>query len=251
MAQADRLSVLGEISALDAGFSLAMTRAHLPWRAAVLDRSELDAVTPRRVVGGKTVFVFPGQGGQYAGMGRELFDAFPVFAEAVREICDPGWLFASDTDLDRTDNTQLGVFTVEVALARLLESWGVIPDLVIGHSIGEITAAHVAGVLSLDDAVRVVTARGRLMAGLPAGGAMLAVQFSAGGEIDAVDQVDDLPDGVSVAAINTPGSVVVSGPEAGIAELEKRWADRRTRRLTVSHAFHSVLMEPMLDEFAA
>nr|WP_062990513.1 type I polyketide synthase [Nocardia anaemiae] len=252
VAQANRLSGLGEISALDVGFSLATTRAHLPWRAAVLDRSELGAVTPRRVVGGKTVFVFPGQGAQYAGMGRELFDTFPVFAEAVREICDPGWLFASDTDLDRTDNTQLSIFAIEVALTRLLESWGVVPDLVVGHSIGEITAAHVAGVLSLEDAVRLVTARGRLMAGLPAGGAMLAVEIDAvESEVGEIGVDGDLPDGVSVAAINAPGSVVVSGPEAGIAELESRWADRRTRRLTVSHAFHSVLMEPMLDEFAA
>ncbi|WP_433715689.1 type I polyketide synthase [Nocardia sp. CA-084685] len=255
VAQADRLSVLGEISALDVGFSLATTRAHLPWRAAVLEGTELGGVTPRRIVGGKTVFVFPGQGAQYTGMGRELFDTFPVFADAVREICDPAWLFASDTDLDRTDNTQLGVFAVEVALARLLESWGVVPDLVIGHSVGEITAAHVAGVLSLEDAVRLVTARGRLMAALPAGGAMLAVEIDAVGKYDEIDavgnfgEVGDLPDGVSIAAINAPGSVVVSGPEAGIAELQARWSDRRTRRLIVSHAFHSVLMEPMLDEF--
>ncbi|MFI6367767.1 type I polyketide synthase [Nocardia sp. NPDC050630] len=243
VAQADRLSTLGSASVLDVGFSLATTRAHLPWRAAVLDRSELGAVVPRRVVGGKTVFVFSGQGAQYAGMGRELFEAFPAFAESVRQVCDPAWLFDPDTDLDRTDNTQLGVFAVEVALARLLESWGVTPDLVIGHSIGEITAAHVAGVLSLEDAVRLVAARGRLMAALPAGGAMLAI------EVDEIGVGADLPDGVSVAAINAPGSVVVSGPEAGIAELEARWVDRRTRRLTVSHAFHSVLMEPMLDEF--
>ncbi|MEV5839473.1 type I polyketide synthase [Nocardia sp. NPDC052112] len=240
VAQANRLSALGEVPALDVGFSLAATRAHLPWRAAVLDRLELADVVPVRVTGGKTVFVFPGQGAQYVGMGRELFEAFPVFAGAVCEICDPGWLFASGTDLDRTDNTQLGVFAFEVALVRLLESWGVRPDLVIGHSVGEITAAHVAGVLSLADAVRLVRARGTLMAALPAGGAMLAVE---------IDEVDDLPDGVSVAAINAPGSVVVSGPEAGIAELEARWANRRTRRMTVSHAFHSVLMEPMLDEF--
>ncbi|MEV5840153.1 SDR family NAD(P)-dependent oxidoreductase, partial [Nocardia sp. NPDC052112] len=268
----ERVRAVGA-SALDVGFELATARAHLDWRAAVLvsaTGTDVTDIVARRMVGGKTVFVFSGQGAQYAGMGRELFERFAVFADAIREICDPPWLFASGTDLDRTDNTQLGVFAIEVGLVRLLESWGVTPDLLIGHSIGEITAAHVAGVLSVEDAVRLVTARGRLMAALPAGGAMLAVELGVVDETGAcgtvgqvgevvlgsaarvaVAAVGDLPVGVSVAAINGPGSVVVSGPEAGIAELEARWADRRTKRLAVSHGFHSVLMEPMLDEFAA
>ncbi|WP_233528799.1 type I polyketide synthase [Antrihabitans stalagmiti] len=237
------LDVHPDVSAVDVGVSLA-GRAQLPWRAAVVDPAGLEAVVPVKVVAGKTVFVFSGQGAQSAAMGRELFEAFPVFADAITQVCDPGWLFDSGTDLDRTDNTQLALFAVEVALCRLLESWGVIPDVVVGHSIGEIAAAHVAGVLDLADAVRLVTARGALMAALPAGGAMLAVEIA---EAD----IADLPVGVSIAGINSRSSVTVSGPVAGIEELEARWSDRRTKRLAVSHAFHSALMDPMLAEFAA
>ncbi|MFH5210974.1 SDR family NAD(P)-dependent oxidoreductase [Antrihabitans sp. NCIMB 15449] len=237
------LDVHPDVSAVDVGVSLA-GRAQLPWRAAVVGPAGLDAVVPVKVVAGKTVFVLSGQGAQSSGMGRELFEAFPVFADAITQVCDPGWLFDSGTDLDRTANTQLALFAVEVALCRLLESWGVIPDVVVGHSIGEIAAAHVAGVLDLADAVRLVTARGALMAALPSGGAMLAVEIA---EAD----IADLPTGVSIAGINSRSSVTVSGPVAGIEELEARWSGRRTKRLTVSHAFHSELMDPMVAEFAA
>ncbi|MGI5218908.1 SDR family NAD(P)-dependent oxidoreductase [Nocardia sp. CA-290969] len=256
-AQADRLRSWverdAEASPLDIGFELACRRSPLEWRAVLFadsaDRAggigiDRDGAVPVRAVAGETVFAFSGQGSQWAGMGRELFEAFPVFADVVRRICAPEWLFGPDTELDATENAQLGIFAIQVGLARLLESWGVVPDVVVGHSVGEIAAACVAGVLSEADAVRLVTARGRLMAELPAGGAMLAVRMPAG-------EVAELPDGVSVAAVNGPESVVVSGPEAGIAELESRWADRRLRRLAVSHAFHSVLMEPMLEDFAA
>ncbi|MEV5839471.1 type I polyketide synthase [Nocardia sp. NPDC052112] len=250
-AQADRLRRwLADnpgASALDVGAALAR-RSRLEQRAVLIgaDRMELAAelfeIVAARGPSGETVFVFPGQGAQWAGMGKELFDTFPVFSDTVRTICDPGWLFDPGTDLDRTDHAQLALFAVETALFRLLESWGSTPDLLIGHSVGEITAAHVAGVLSLEDAVELVTARGRLMAELPADGAMLAVE---------IDEIGALPSGVSLAAVNAPGSVVVSGSAAAIAELESRWADRRTRRLRVSHAFHSGSMEPMLPEFAA
>ncbi|HWN33402.1 MAG TPA: SDR family NAD(P)-dependent oxidoreductase [Pseudonocardia sp.] len=230
---------------VDVGWSLATTRAALPERAVLL--GGLSPVARGEAGGeGRVGVVFSGQGAQRAGMGRELAARFPVFARAFDEVLDQ---FApevrealGDERVNRTEFTQPGLFAFEVALYRLVESWGVRPEVLVGHSIGELTAAYVAGVWSLADACALVAARGRLMGALPAGGAMVALR----GSEDAVRAV--LTDGVSIAAVNGPDTVVISGAEAEVVAIAEGW-EGKTTRLRVSHAFHSVLMEPMLAEF--
>jgi acyl transferase domain-containing protein len=260
-----------DLTVTDVAWSLATTRSIFEHRAVLVgsDRqvltrglARLAAGDPGAVAGrarqtGKTVFVFPGQGSQWLGMGQQLYDRFPVFARAFDEAVDAvdahlrsglrDVIWGLDPELlANTEFAQPALFVIEVALAALLQTWGIEPDLVMGHSVGEITAAHVAGVLTLDDAARLVAARGRLMAELPIGGVMIAV---AAGE----DEVTPLlTDGVAIAAVNAQNSVVLSGAEAPMGALADRLAQQgmRVHRLAVSHAFHSVLVEPMIEEFA-
>ncbi|MET1075693.1 MAG: SDR family NAD(P)-dependent oxidoreductase [Umezawaea sp.] len=249
-----------DVEPVDLAFSLATTRAALEHRAAftAVDRDELlsglEAVANGRFSGtagpgGRTGFLFSGQGSQRVGMGRELASAFPVFAAAFDEVCgrfdglaDVVW---SSEELHLTGFAQPALFAFEVALFRLVESWGITGDVLIGHSIGELVAAHVAGVWSLDDACRVVAARGRLMQALPEGGAMVAVQATE------TEVAPLLPDAVGIAAVNGPTAVVVSGPRAAVAAVEAELSGRgrKTKWLRVSHAFHSSSIEPMLAEF--
>ncbi|WP_425435739.1 SDR family NAD(P)-dependent oxidoreductase [Lentzea kentuckyensis] len=268
-ALASRLeSVVDAERPVDVAFSLATGRAHLERRAVLLDDEDLRANLAAFAAGddtaaalgvarqdGKLAILFSGQGSQHPGMGQQLAERFEVFATAMDEVCaclDPlldrpiRTVLADDPELvHQTRYTQAALFAFETALYRLVESWGVEPDHVGGHSVGEITAAHVAGVLSLPDACALVAARGRLMQELPGDGAMVSVRA------EPSEVAGLLNDEVSVAAVNGPRSVVLSGEAAAVEAVADVLAGRgrRTRRLTVSHAFHSALMDPMLDAF--
>jgi len=282
-AQADRLRQFAtahqDLSVDDVGYSLASTRSALPHRGAVIasDREEFlqrlaflaTGEQAGNVIAGiagdsRLAFLFSGQGSQRHGMGQGLYAAFPVFARALDEACEyldpslghplkdviwPERRSPAEQLLEQTAYTQASLFAVEVALFRLLEHYGLHPDYVMGHSIGELAAAHVAGVLPLADACALVAARGRLMQRLAPGGAMISIQASE-------EEIRTAQNGggkVAIAAVNGPAATVISGDEDAVhaiaAEFQSR--GRKTRRLRVSHAFHSARMEPMLEEFAA
>ncbi|MFI8908609.1 type I polyketide synthase [Streptomyces albidoflavus] len=264
---ADRVRTGPGTDPADLGLSLATGRTAFRERAVVVGRDTAELLAGVRAIAqgtssasvaegsaddGRTAFAFAGQGSQRVGMGAGLRAAHPVFAAAWDEICaclDPHLRrpvaeIIDDPDaLRRTEFTQPALFAFEVALFRLLESWGLTPDVVLGHSVGEVAAAHVAGVLGLADACALVAARARLMQARPDDGVMVAV------EATEEEMAPLLSARVSLAAVNGPRSVVIAGDAEAVEAVALRFAGRRTKRLDVSHAFHSAHMDGMLDAF--
>jgi acyl transferase domain-containing protein/NADPH:quinone reductase-like Zn-dependent oxidoreductase/acyl carrier protein len=221
-----------------------------------------DPSRPAAVSDAKVALLFSGQGAQRAAMGRELYRRLPIFRRALDDTCE-----AFDGELpqplrelilnppsgpaallNQTAYTQPALFALETALFHTIGALGVRPAFLLGHSIGELTAAHLAGVLSLADASKLVAARGRLMGALPANGAMCAIQAT---EQELQETLTTVTDRVSLAAINTPDSLVISGERNTVTAIASDWASRgrKIKQLSVSHAFHSPLIEPMLDDF--
>ena len=263
----------------DTAYSLLTTRASFEHRAVAVGAEReallesLDAIAEgrpshttatARANPGRLAFLLTGQGSQRAGMGQELYEAYPAYANALEEALAEidshldlslgDLLFAEPGSeqaklLDHTTYAQPALFATHLALHRLLGSWGLAPDLLTGHSVGEISAAQISGVLSLSDAAKLICARSTLMGALPSGGAMLAIQAS---EAQVAEAIEGKEAELSIAALNGPASTVISGKAEAIEAQESLWQERgaKTKRLAVSHAFHSPLIEPMSEAFA-
>lgn len=271
------------LSLNDLAYSLAVSRSHFRHQAVILSDVREDLLTslqaltqghplPATLVSekkshGKLVMLFTGQGSQYVGMGEALYQHYSIFSQTFDSLCEtlsplldlPKNISLKDVTfslppkgspslLDQTAFTQPALFILEVALFRLLESLDIKPDIVLGHSIGEVVAAHIAGVFSQQDACRLIAARGRLMQAQPSGGVMIAIQAS---EAEVLEQLDGLEHQVSIAALNGPMSIVISGDKNIALTIAEHFTQqgRRTTQLAVSHAFHSPHMEGMQDEF--
>ncbi len=268
-----------DLDPTDVAYSLATTRTAFEHRAVILgeNREELLAslaslangdpspsVLSARARDGKLAYLFTGQGSQRLGMGKELYESDPHFRAAFDAACEQldqhleaplkEIVFAKGkkaaAKLEDTAYAQPALFAIEVALYEALAKRGLKPDLLAGHSIGEIAAAHLAGVLDLADAAKLVAARGKLMGALPAGGAMAAIEAT---EEEVAESIEGREAELSIAAINGPSSTVISGAEEAVEAVRAQWEERgrKTKRLAVSHAFHSPLIEPMLEQFAA
>ncbi|WP_422070756.1 type I polyketide synthase [Streptomyces hoynatensis] len=275
-----RLLTGPEADPMAVGWALATTRGAFEHRAAVVatdpgdllaglraieDGEALPQVVRGTTLPGKVAFVFSGQGSQRPGMGRDLYDTYPVFATALDETCaalDPhldrplkSLMFAEEGTeeaglLNQTRYTQPALFALEVALYRLLTHHGITPDYLTGHSLGELTAAHVAGVLTLNDAATLITTRARLMQAATPGGTMIAINTP---HEEITPHLAETHGTVTLAAINSPTTTVIAGDTEPTRAIARHFADHgiRTRELTVSHAFHSPHMDPILDQFHA
>lgn len=260
-------------------YSLATTRSHFRKRVALMAegktellaklssicRPDSDALQPNHAAEvPKVAMVFTGQGSQWPGMGRDLSMIYPVFREAISEVAskftelklpllDVMWATPNSTDatqLNRTDYAQPALFALEVALWRLWQSWGVKPDFIFGHSLGEVAAAHVAGILDLPDACRLVAARGQLMQAQSGNTKMVSLEVSATEVTTTIEQLG-FTDSVDVALYNTPMQTVISGDSDDIDKVANYFAShgRKTKTLIVGHAFHSRHMDSMLPDF--